>query len=488
MDVNRTICAIILRVKPTAVIASVLISSHANAVWAFLPIYGAPTTLPSGSAFHAEDISHTIVHWVNDTGTAVGYGARLNSDSTIADYRSTRWDATGSVNLELGANVPPFQGRISIFVQAMNNHGTAVGTVEELSPTWNNMGMRAIRWDTSGVPTELGNLGVDIRGSSFFEANAINDVGVAVGHAATLDSSGMYFEGYHAVRWNALETTATDLGDLGDDSARAGSSIAYDINHAGTIVGYAGRFDAAGNSLGERPVRWDPGATSPTELPNSGHSPSGMAGGLASAINAAGTIVGYTAKFDAAGNNFGTRAARWDAGRTLTELATLSTDATGKADVQAIAINDAGTVVGFGSNYAGGGYMAMRWDSSGAATNLGTARDAFVRDINNPGASVGTLGARAVLWPAATSTPVYLDTLVSPTSGWRLVEAESISDNGWIVGMGFYDPDGAGPEAAFAREFMIQVPAAAPEPQTHVLVLVTIAALAGTRCRRRSIC
>jgi hypothetical protein len=77
--------------------------------------------------------------------------------------------------------------------------------------------------------------------------------------------------------------------------------------------------------------------------------------------------------------------------------------------------------------------------------------------INSAGTAVGYAGASAVYW-GADAVPVDLNTLIDPASGWRLEYALDISDTGWIAGIGRFDPNGAGGQAAYLRHFLIHVP------------------------------
>ncbi|MCC7203842.1 MAG: hypothetical protein IT441_02090, partial [Phycisphaeraceae bacterium] len=52
-------------------------------------------------------------------------------------------------------------------------------------------------------------------------------------------------------------------------------------------------------------------------------------------------------------------------------------------------------------------------------------------------------GYRAVVW-GTDGLPIDLNTLIDPTRGWLLTSANEITDNGWIVGQGMFDPDGPG--------------------------------------------
>jgi hypothetical protein len=81
------------------------------------------------------------------------------------------------------------------------------------------------------------------------------------------------------------------------------------------------------------------------------------------------------------------------------------------------------------------------------------------------GTAVGLAAAadatsHATAWFAGGTAATDLNSLLSPKSYWRLTEASSISDTGFIIGIGKYDPDGTGPDAAYGRAFTMLVPQA----------------------------
>lgn len=71
-----------------------------------------------------------------------------------------------------------------------------------------------------------------------------------------------------------------------------------------------------------------------------------------------------------------------------------------------------------------------------------------------------------VYWDAD-NLAVDLNTLIDPAGGWILHSAKAISDTGWVVGVGSFDPDGVGQQAPYDRLFLIQV----PEPGSLILLL-----------------
>ena len=127
-------------------------------------------------------------------------------------------------------------------------------------------------------------------------------------------------------------------------------------------------------------------------------------------INNAGVILGTSEKYDATGNDLGTRVC-WNPGSTEpTEMGSLGLD--------------------FGS---------------------GTIRKPNA--MNNLGYSVGfDYDAGAIAW-MPDGTPIDLNGLIDPTSGWVLEQAYGINDSGWISGDGLFDPDGPGGQKAYNPRF-----------------------------------
>jgi hypothetical protein len=77
----------------------------------------------------------------------------------------------------------------------------------------------------------------------------------------------------------------------------------------------------------------------------------------------------------------------------------------------------------------------------------------------------------AVYWDAG-GTPHDLNSLIDPAGGWVLRQAQAISDNGWIAGVGDFDPDGQGGQLPYRRLFALQI----PEPASLVSVGLAMAA------------
>jgi uncharacterized membrane protein len=390
----------------------------------------------------------TFASAINEAGTIVGTATRG------LDYGgAARWDASGTAATELG-RLSGFAGAVAL---AINDAGMIVGEGEPYGttdPPTTAIGMRAIRWDPSGTPTELGHLGSHADGWAYSSATAINNAGTIIGASNKITPFDTDL-GRRAVRWNAGAAAPTELGNLGTRADGYVYTEAVGINEAGTIAGNAEKYDVAGNVVG-RAVRWDASGTEATELGDlGGPQPGGGGGGAAAlAINDAGTIVGEAGKWDATGRYLGTVAVRWDAlGTAATELGNLGITAFGESSCFVRAMNDAGTAVG---------------------------------GCNPPDATVPH-DWRAVYFRAEDGAAIDLNTLIDPASGWLLGRALGISDTGWIVGMGLFDADGPEGQDAQLRHYLIHVPATAvvPEPESLALCVSSLWAIGIFALRKR---
>ncbi len=259
-----------------------------------------------------------------------------------------------------------------------------------------DLGYRACRWDITGS-VELGHLGTNSDGITETMTQAVNMSGTVVGSAYVY--SGESGRGPRAVRWDAGSTVATELGHIGLSASGFANCHPYAINASGTIVGFSSKL-VGELGFGDRAVRWDAGGTAATELGHLGTDTNGRTICYAEAVNDAGVAVGSASKY-VGGTNYGVRAVRWDPGSTVaTELGHLGTASDGRASSGATGINSSGVIIGYAFRYSGSTF----------------------------------LGNRAVRWDAGTTTAIELSSLGADGTGYATSRAAAINDAGTIVG------------------------------------------------------
>jgi hypothetical protein len=463
--------------------AVVAIGLGATAQAGVLLVAGSPGYNPDTLTGLKDGTMFVAAGWgVTNSGTAVAQSMSYLSGNNMG-ARAVRWDYTGAAGVELGNLGLSAGNATSASAFAVNNAGTAVGRSDKYDGSGNSLGYRAVRWDVSGTAaTELAPLSLTSAGVSGAEAWAVNAGGMAVGSAAQYDGDTPM--GTRPVRWNAAGAI-TELGNLGL-IGNVPLGVALAINDANTAVGWVQKPGTGGISVGKRAVRWDAlGAV--TELGNLGINSTMFSKTdiLAFAVNAAGTAVGWAEKWSLNGKVwFGNRPVRWDAsGTAATELGTLGVSGANppRASGIAYAVNDANTAVGYSEKYDSGtlvGTRAVRWDVSGAATELGNlgldvnnSTSAIAWAVNGAGTAVGysqkydggiDKGSRAVIWlPDASAIDLNdLGVVPVPAAGsatWTLTAAKALSADGWVAGSGTFDPDGDGPQAGYVRHWVTQV-------------------------------
>jgi probable HAF family extracellular repeat protein len=203
--------------------------------------------------------------------------------------------------------------------------------------------------------------------------------------------------------------------------------FAIGLNAAGQVTGGAHDLYSSGDE-GNKPFRWSRGGplvklTSCCE------------NGFGADINATGVVAGSIE----AGANASYRPFV-ATGNSIAMLPPLpgipNDDETRESDAKALALNDAGDIVGF-SPLSGTSSHAVRWNASGQIADLGTlggSRSEAV-DINNAGQIIGlsrlsgTTSSHAFLWTTANGMQ-DLNTLLGAT----ITDVVEINDAGQIVG------------------------------------------------------
>lgn len=326
-------------------------------------------------------------------------------------------------------------------------------------------GERAVTISANGV-VPLQNLGNPSPTTSVMSlVYGMNDAGIAVGTALGPANGEGLDGGYRPMRWNA-SGAIEELGILGLDADNGTHGVAYDINASGVVVGkvrdhrvISSPFDAP-----MLPVRWNPGSPEPVIYETLGASSTGYFAAEIHAINDANVSIGYSDRYNDNGDFLGSRAVRWNANGQVEELNALFFEADGSAYTTALAINEAGAVVGTAYREDAGlmqrGDFPVVWQANSTTpTVLQVPASAFAGDrsldgrpeaINNNGAVIGNyglyiphpadpedrleMGKRAYLWTSAEAAPIELPVLNVGANGESYAVANGITDNGYIVG------------------------------------------------------
>jgi probable HAF family extracellular repeat protein len=296
-----------------------------------------------------------------------------------------------------------------------------------------------------------------------------------------------------AVGWVMTSSQTVQATRSGQGIGSAAQSRAYGINDAGQVVGV--RYDVYGNA---EAVLWQPDGTE-----------TGLAGansyamGINGAGAAAGAVNGQAVRFSQGGIQSIPVNAPWSAAKAINDsgavagTAQLSSGAfraftatSGNAVTMlgtlggwssyGQAINSAGWVAGGSTTVTG--YLHAFLYANGQMKDLGTLAgggNSSAYGANSLGQVVGYSqiaggDSSAFLWENGQLRD--LNELIAADTGWRLLEASGINDQGQIVGFGIFD----GIERAFRLD-PISLPdeaAAIPEPSSWVLAAIGVAGIA----------
>jgi chitinase len=200
-----------------------------------------------------------------------------------------------------------------------------------------------------------------------------------------------------------------------------GSSEGYGVNGGGDAVGRGSLAGGRGVALA-----WSGGTV--RSLPPL--VPGGSA--RAEAINDAGWVVGTATTADREPH-----AVLWRDGR-VEELGTM-----GAAAIVPHDLNERGQVVG-SAQMSTGPMRAFLWENGRMTDLTPPGAMATAKGINDAGQVVGVVTVlpdppRPVLWDGG--RVVYLDDLLPPDAGLRLIDARDINGRGWILGLARHPDD-----------------------------------------------
>ncbi len=320
----------------------------------------------------------------------------------------------------------------------INNEGHIVGE----SLLADGTTVRATRWNNALVAS---NLGV-ADGATHSVAYAINDFGSAVGYSEFADGRRT------ATLWQG---TPRGLGgaivDLGASMGATGSSVAWDINSWGQVVGQAalGPGFAKGfvwdDIQGGRIAGWS----------------SMYQGGANKAINDSGSLAGHAFFFGDPDDAFLSRADG--------KGGYLDNDITPPGYNLSIAtdVNNLDVCVGFTSAGLDAGWQAAIFEGRGEVTFLGTLdgyESSEANAINDHGLVVGYAWDSAnyelnpSAWAWVDGTMYDLNDFIEGSNFVQLLQATDVNNNGDIVGFGLLED---GSTAGFVIRGFVPAPGTA---------------------------
>jgi probable HAF family extracellular repeat protein len=284
---------------------------------------------------------------------------------------------------------------------AINSSGVIVGTSAAGGP------VHAVRWTNLQIE-DLGTLG-----GTLSAATALNASGVAVGYGSDVI-------GYSRSFLNA-GAGMVDLGTLG-----GANSYAHGINNLGEVVGYSGLPGDAGPHAF---LRRADGTMEDLGVLRGGNR------SYAFAVTDGGWVAGNS--------HTGSGHVRAFLRMPLYGMLELVTLGGSNSSVYALREGERFVAAGSSQTVGNTAQMACVWDKLTNVRSLGTLGGNFgegyaisaIQEV--VGASTTGQGAlHAFYWPGA-GPLLDLNDLVSPDSGWVLVEARGIASGGRIVGWGY---------------------------------------------------
>ena len=294
----------------------------------------------------------------NENSQAVGEAETSTSDPNGEDFCGFGTHLICLPFLWQGAKMIPLPtlGGNNGVAEAINNRAEVAGFAEDSTPdpgcpTPQVLQFEPAVWE-NGVIHKLPTVGGDLDGV----AQQINDNGDVVGGSgtcATFNTNFLYnLVPVHALLWE--KGKATDLGNLGGITGKAGGNIAYDINNQGQVVGTS---DLQGDTTFDA-FLWTR-STGMQDLKTL----SGDVASVSISINDAGSVVGASLNAD-----FNPRAFLWEEG-VMTDLNTLIAGDSPLYLLTGCSINSRGEITGLGMTSTGEIHTYLATPTQGVATS-----------------------------------------------------------------------------------------------------------------------
>lgn len=398
------------------------------------------TTVINGQRTFAATVTgnaNTAVSWsvVGSGHGSVSPSGVYTAPATSGTYTlvaTSQADPTKSAQVQIVVGTAAFihvsdlpGGTFASGIQGLNSDGTtAVGFGTPTPPGGQAVTNFATLWRDNGGLVALANAGA----------------GIAYG----VSSNGNTIVGVHQVSPSITAFTSTNgvLTDLPNLPGGTNASTAFGVSGDGSIA--VGQASTASNAT--HAAKWISGAATDLGV---------LSGGtfsLARAISMDGNVI-----VGESGQTIGARAVRWVAGGAPTSLGVF----TGGTESLANGVNSDGTViVGESGSSAGGTHTAaFRWTSGGGLQDLGnlggSSINASAQAVSGDGSIVvgqsqtgTTVGAtEAFIWTQGTGmqnlkTVLAARGMTVPLTGWTLLSATCISQDGKTIGGLGLNPQG----------------------------------------------
>jgi len=409
-----------------------LAGSAARALPFYLPDYTLDPTTGTGFQYNHEggiQGKHDVV--IIPDGRVVAniqyYQTGNPLDFHIAHWRGDALLPTPQVEID----------RPSSLASGINRYGWISGTT---TPTGSDAGKPAV-WRPDGTRIDLPML----PGKPYGGAAAINDSGFVAGAYDEFDGPDAW---PHPVCW----TPSLEIVELTNPLATSRPfGVAYLVNSSGIIAGIV--YGEGGNL---HAMKWDINGTA-TILPQTTNTGNTLTRSITTELLDDGTILGSGRVGPSGQIPCGVL---WMPNGEAIELR--SPNQTEQRSVIPYGINRNHHAVGWGS--ISGDAFAVRWSPTGDPFVLDRLPDApsnafeVAYDINDFNFAVGESEYgnfhSAALWKPD-GDAIDLNSLVESSDEWTFVEAHSITNTGWIAGVGWFDPSEL---IGYYRPFSILVP------------------------------
>jgi hypothetical protein len=245
---------------------------------------------------------------LNESGLVIGISQRYSGSST---FGSSAWLYDGSSTIDIGltgADYTADNGSKSSFVAELNEAGQVVGGSRRYNggSFFANLGNTAWLY-VGGARTEIGLMDNEHTNSSGYQSNfteQLNEAGQVSGYAY-LYNGGNTQLGQSA--WLYDGTNTVHIGLTGAEHTRNDGyryNSVSELHEAGTVLGYTNRYNGGSTEMGRSIWLYDGVTTVHLGLTGAEHTQNdGYKNSSASQVNEAGQVVGFSTRYNSGISN-----------------------------------------------------------------------------------------------------------------------------------------------------------------------------------------